>query len=238
MGYDVYACKEFRKEVTMYSVFKQEELFDATLHSKDINSFFEEIGNLFESEDSMFFAEDYIYDFTRYERGKHQTEENMQRYIGKADGLLDIMKRTNVLKEKNAFANWIQEKVENGYGIGKDYNSHRHYFCFKELAQAEKADFVEVDDVDVKYSNSEIPIVFDKIKEMFNINLWEYMIHDDDLYYNFDEQAVEKMINHDVQEAITKVQSVYDKIENEKIKQVLDDCLHVWSQGGKLVYNR
>ena len=236
MGYDVYACKEFRKEVTMYSVFKEEEIFDTKLYEEDRHSFVKEMHDVMGESDD--FMDDYVYGLTRYEKIRHKNEEELQTYIEKAKELLPVMKRTKLLEEKNTFALWIQEKIENGYGIGKDYNSHRHYFCFKELTQAEKTDFVEVDDVDVTYSNGEIPRVFDMVKEMFNVNLWGYLIHDDDLYYNFDEVAVEKMINHDTQEAIKKVKSVYDKIENEKMKSVLDDCVRVWSEGGKLVYNR
>lgn len=236
MGYDVGAYKTIKKEKRIFDTFKIAEMFDE--QGKERTEFVVKLHEKMSDDEFGFIEDKYVLTFGYYDKAEEQTQEELDKWLNRSQQLLEIIKETDLLENNNRLALWMKEKIEQGYAIGKRYVDEYGFFCFKELEKTEKIDFIEDDYIDTRYPNGEIPRAFEKLEQSFGIELRKYLINDEDLHFNFDAEEVERKLDYDANEAIEVVKNIYDKIKDEYTRKVMDECLRLWTEGGKLVYNR
>lgn len=227
LGYDVGAYKTIRKELKRFQVFKVGEKYKP--NQEDNIEVLKQIHSL---------KDELIFEKTHYSSCYVQDGKSLNKYHSRTKKLVDILTQSENVSENNQFARWIREKQKEGYSIGRDYTEFYSYFCFKELEEVEKYEFIEEDYIDIKYPNGEIPKTFIALEKEYDVSLYKYLINDEDLYFNWNTKEVEEKINYNTTHAILDVKNIYQHIEDKYTREVLSECLRVWALGGKFVYNR
>lgn len=230
MGADVGAYKTWNKEEIEY--FKPILETKINISSQDTRNLYKFLYKHYNHGLSS-----YILDYVGYYVDCTYSDADVQRYINKANKLKEIILSHEELTE---LYSPLVKAIDEGYALARTLNlEDKEYqiYAFNKLESYPKMLWSYDDYVDVeKFPNREIPQAFELVNDTFNIDLYPFIIDVTEYEYIDD-----KKVNHNVHEAIELANKVIqlntDNIDLYKtisLNDVLNQCLKIWEQGGKI----
>ncbi len=251
MGLDVGAYKAWNKNTLIYKkpkLNKKVRFSDSSLNDFRIE-FFKKTNEDFD---------DFIFSYVGSNKESDFYQEDLNRYKKYSQHLLTLIETHFQDEEIKKYKELINE-LKNNYAILITFDNKS--FClysFNELEEY-KRDIWEYEEyVESKFPNGEILDAFSKVRELYNINLYPFIINAEQV-----ENIQDKDVNHNTNKAIQLVSEVLEldkentilynrtkhyfddkqgKMVSEPsnplyLREVLEECVRLWSVGAKLEYS-
>lgn len=227
MKFDTKGCKKVNEHIEEYYC----PNFDKSYSLK------KEMGDWFRLTSEAGF-EDAFMEWSGNEDYRNYTRDEIESYRQKAKDLLFI------LTPKSSLEKWLIKHINEGYGLGYSFYNKKIY-AFKELKVTEKVYWECTEYMDIMYSQDEIPTTFDMISDKYEIDLYDYLINEEELLYTLNKHTVREWVEQDNNRAIAKVEELLEKINKEdrvqgylelRVEQVLKECIRIWGKGGRIAY--